>query len=64
MEDGKTWLTADYSIECWTEEHSNYALAYALPCILVWGVGIPMVSMILIYKSRNKLDKEETMLKF
>ena len=64
MEEGKKWLTADYSIECWTEEHTMYALSYALPSLIVWGLGIPLVSMMLVFKHRKRLDHEPTMLKF
>ena len=64
MEEGRKWLTADYSIECWTEEHTMYALSYALPSLIVWGLGIPFVSMILVFKHRNQLKEFTTKLKF
>ena len=64
MEEGTKWLTSDYSIECWTEEHTKYALSFALPSLVVWSIGIPLASIYLVFKHRNSLEDLETKLKF
>jgi hypothetical protein len=64
MEGGKQYLTSDYSIECWTDEHSHYALYWALPVLVVWGAGIPSVAWWLVHKNRDTQDELETKIRF
>jgi hypothetical protein len=35
-----------------------------MPSIIVWGLGIPLFALVLMYRERKKLDKVETKEKF
>lgn len=36
----------------------------ALPCIFVWGLGIPFFALTLLIKVRKRLDKDDTKLRY
>jgi hypothetical protein len=56
IEDGEFWLMVDLDIECWEGDHTTYAIAVALPGLLVWGLLIPAVCMVILIKQRNFLE--------
>ena len=58
------WLVENLDIKCWDNTHTFYALAVALPSILVWGVGTPSVMLYAVYKKRRYLFKEDNKLRF
>jgi len=37
---GEYWVTG-LQVRCWTGRHLTYALAVALPAMLLWGVAVP-----------------------
>jgi len=41
-----------------------YSLFFALPGIIVWGIGIPAVCLYALQRKRRELDKLSTRLKF
>jgi len=51
---GEQWLRVEMDIRCWTGRHSFFALAAALPAAVLWGVGIPILALLLV-KYRKRL---------
>ncbi len=42
--DGVQRLKYDLEIECWTPIHSTFTFAVALPALILWGLGMPVVA--------------------
>jgi hypothetical protein len=53
LNDGEYWLLEDMEIRCFEGDHLFYALVVAAPGCLVWGIGIPTVALILVYRNRR-----------
>jgi len=51
---GKTYLSADFSLECYTERHYNY-LYFSIAMIVLYPFGVPFVSWLLVRRHRDKL---------
>lgn len=58
LDDGETYLKADYSISCLTSRHSGY-VAYALAMVCVYPVGVPAVLAWLLFRNRRGLVKSD-----
>lgn len=50
------WLIDDLDIPCWDNDHIKYVTAIALPSIIVWGLGIPTISLYALFRNRKKLE--------
>ena len=57
--DDHFYLVKDLSQKCWTSYHLTWALGGALPGILVWGIGIPLSALLILYRFRFELDKDK-----
>ncbi|CDW87730.1 UNKNOWN [Stylonychia lemnae] len=57
--DGQLRVQDDLEIICWSPEHSFYSFFVALPCIIVWGLGIPFFALTILIRKRKKLDNFE-----
>ena len=57
LDDGVLFCIREYSIECWTDNHTLMTLGVALPCLVIWGLGIPGAIMILVVRNKTKLQK-------
>ncbi|CAM9376759.1 unnamed protein product, partial [Laminaria digitata] len=55
VDDGKTYLRADYSLSCKSKVHSLFQ-GYALLMILVYPVGIPALYAAILWKNRELLN--------
>ena len=46
------YLTSDYSLQCWDNNHLKYALGIGIPNIIIWGLVIPFIlyQILKIYK--------------
>ena len=64
IEPGEKWLIKNYDIQCWEEDHLFYVFAVILPSIIVWGCGLPIVFLCLLYKRREVLHKFSVKAKF
>jgi len=51
-------------IECWSDEHYFYALVYALPALIIFGIIAPGVIMFYLIKKRKILMKSSMKFKF
>jgi hypothetical protein len=61
---GEQWLRRDMGIRCWDYTHSLYALGLALPGIALWVLGIPLLVLFLLYRSRLTLHTPNIKLRF
>lgn len=57
LDDGDTYLRADYSLSCLTSRHSRYEI-YALIMACVYPIGVPAVFTWLLFRNREELVKE------
>ena len=55
--DGEMRLKADLEILCWTQVHSIYAYVIALPALIVWGLGLPLLAFWNLTKNRGAIIK-------
>ena len=62
--DGDIRLEMDLQILCYEHKHQLYTFLVALPCFLVWGLGIPAMIYVLMYKERENLDTDAAKIKF
>lgn len=54
--DGELRLLVDLQIVCFEGMHKSIVFGVALPCLIVWGLGIPVTVFILMRKEKDKLD--------
>ena len=55
----KSYLVADFSVECWVGEHAQRA-ALAFACLLVYVLGIPMLTLGILRCNRAHLYDESS----
>ncbi|CDW85128.1 UNKNOWN [Stylonychia lemnae] len=55
--DGETRVKNDLEIECYRGQHFFWALAVALPAMIVWGLGIPFFGLALLLRNKKQLDQ-------
>ena len=52
------------NIKCWAGEHRFMMFVLALPCLIIWNVGVPLWALIKIFRHRKFLKHEDTVLKY
>jgi len=52
---GSFWLSAYLNIRCWDPTHLRYVFTVAIPSVVAWGVGLPALCLLYIFRNRNKL---------
>ena len=57
FDDGKSYLKADYSVSCHSEEYKVY-VAYATFMIFVYPVGIPVLYFILLWRNVSETNPD------
>jgi hypothetical protein len=62
--DGEKRLEYDLQIMCWEHKHQFYTYLVALPCFIIWGLGIPAMIYILMSKEKENLDTDAAKIKF
>lgn len=62
LDDGETYLRADYSLKCTDSRHAGYQ-AYAAIMVLVYPVGIPCAFGWWLFQHRHELLSEEGRMK-
>ena len=50
-----SYLNGNTAIECWDSVYAKYAFSVAIPGILLWALGFPTISLILMIKNRKRL---------
>ncbi|CDW74791.1 UNKNOWN [Stylonychia lemnae] len=54
----------DLEVLCWGEYHTLFSYFVAIPCIIVWGVGIPAFAYFIMRKHSKNLDALDIKEKF
>ena len=49
----KKYLDLYMDDECWTGDHEVFALSLALPSLIVWGAGMPLVAFYYISRAHK-----------
>ncbi|TNV88133.1 hypothetical protein FGO68_gene10720 [Halteria grandinella] len=57
--EGTERLFKDLQVVCYEGKHSLVAFGVALPCIIIYSIGIPLMGFWVIYKNRTKLDQAQ-----
>ena len=57
IEPGEQWLIKNHDIRCWEGEHLFYIFTVIIPSIVLWGCGLPIIFLLMIYKHRRRLNK-------
>lgn len=57
VENGSLWLLHDMHIPCWEGGHNVYAFAVALPAILIWCIGTPLLFWAVLFRQRKNLNE-------
>ena len=56
-----SFLRHDVEEICWRDAHLANVLAIAIPGFLLYGLGLPFLAFVLLYKNRDQLhDKKYT----
>ena len=63
VDSGEYWLLS-LQLRCWLGAHTKYALTVALPSILIWGIAVPALILLFLYRHRTKLDDVSLRVKF
>ena len=58
---GERWLLRDLQIRCWSGDHYRWVYIIAIPMILFWVIGIPLLGFRMIFKRRKELHMEENL---
>jgi hypothetical protein len=64
IDSGEYWLISNLDIRCWDSLHTFYASFVALPCIIVWGLGVPTLIWLYLHRNRRELDFIDNKLRF
>jgi hypothetical protein len=54
--DGDNRLVGDLQVICFKDLHVYFAWYLALPCLVIWGLGIPLIVFVMMRKDSDKLD--------
>ena len=52
------WLVDNLEIQCFTQSHYKLLLTISLPCIVLWGFGVPAVVLVIMVKRYKELGKD------
>ena len=56
-DDPRRYLRKDLQIVCWESSHLAWALTIGIPFLILYALGIPMVSLYVMFKRKHKLHK-------
>jgi hypothetical protein len=58
VDEGKFQVKIDLEIECFSWEHMKWSLLLAVPIIIVWVIGAPLLMLIILIRNRHVLHKK------
>jgi hypothetical protein len=58
--DGHWYLQADLEKRCWEGQHLDMVFAVCLPQIIIYVVGMPLATLIILHRNRQRLDNPRT----
>lgn len=62
--EGHTYLSRDFSLECWQGQHMVEIFSIALPNIIVYILGFPLGIFFILRKHKHDLDNKDLIVKF
>ena len=57
-DDPRRYLRRDLQIVCWESSHLAWAFTIGIPFLILYALGIPMVSLYVMFKRKHKLHKD------
>jgi hypothetical protein len=51
--DSENSLVADMTIQCWTHQHTLYAMVFAIPSFVVWFLVVPGLMFFVLFKANR-----------
>lgn len=57
--DGERRMLYELEVACWKSEHFRYCSMVALPSLVIWGFGIPLVAWIVLARNKDSLESVE-----
>ena len=55
--DGTERVLEDLEVICFSNVHKFYSFSVAIPSIIIWGIGIPLFALLLLFRDRKNLDE-------
>ena len=62
--DDEQRMVNDLNVICWKSEHVSYSLFVALPSLVIWGFGIPLIAWLILARNKNELGNLYTREKY
>ncbi|KAL4453355.1 hypothetical protein ABPG74_017562 [Tetrahymena malaccensis] len=62
--DGKKYIKADYTYECYTEQHINFIIFMISPALLLYSIAYPTFIFYILYKQRKQLTRAKVRLRY
>ena len=50
------YLSADLEEPCWRDRHLAYVLVLALPQVILYVFGLPLLSLLMMFRNRHRLS--------
>lgn len=63
LDEGELWMSSYLNIPCWDSTYYKYAWIVAVPSIMVWGIGVPSLCLLILWKRKRMLDLTEMKLR-
>ena len=60
---GQFWVVG-LDLRCWTPTHLKYVLGLATPCLVLWGVAVPVLTFLVIYRQRSLTESTNHQVRF
>ena len=58
--DGVMRVRNDIGSLCYQDQHLTYIYYVTIPSVILWIIGVPLVSLLLLIRNKEKLDNEVT----
>ena len=52
----ESWMTRDYSIECWENNHLTVSTLIGIPVAFIWFLVIPLGTLIVLIRHRKHFN--------
>ncbi|KAL4432345.1 hypothetical protein ABPG74_011104 [Tetrahymena malaccensis] len=60
----RSYVLADITLQCNTYQHITFIAFLIVPLFIIWNILIPLIIIITLFKSKNKLNYLSTRIKF
>lgn len=59
--EGNNKVEMDITTDCWSANHLKWVFTLALPMLIFYVFGCPMIALAILFKNRNRLDQPEVL---